>query len=53
MYYYANVYVGHFNNLSRQSLIMDTGSGIMSFPCEGYCTHCGHHLNQYYRIKGK
>lgn len=53
MYYYANLYVGDFDNLSRQALIIDTGSGIMSFPCEGYCTHCGKHINDYYKIKGK
>jgi hypothetical protein len=51
MYYYANIYVGDFDNLSQQALIIDTGSGIMSFPCEGYCVHCGKHINSYYPVK--
>ncbi len=53
MYYYATLYVGDFDNLSEQALIIDTGSGIMSFPCEGYCTHCGKHINNYYPIDSK
>jgi len=27
-YFFANVYVGDFNNPSKQSLIIDTGSGL-------------------------
>lgn len=50
MYYYATLYVGDFDNLQEQALIIDTGSGIMSFPCEGYCTHCGKHINKYYPL---
>ena len=53
MYYYANLYVGDFEHLKTQALIIDTGSGIMSFPCKEYCQHCGKHLNEYYPIKGK
>ena len=53
MYYYANMYVGDFENLSVQALIIDTGSGIMSFPCKEYCVHCGKHINEYYPIKSK
>lgn len=50
MYFYSNVYVGDFNNPSRQSLIVDTGSGLTCFPCENYCTHCGKHINSYYPL---
>ena len=53
MYYYATLYVGDFDNLSEQALIIDTGSGIMSFPCEGYCKHCGKHINNYYPLDSK
>ena len=53
MYYYANVYVGTFETLRTQALIIDTGSGIMSFPCKEYCVHCGKHINEYYPLKGK
>jgi len=28
MYYYSNLYFGDHDNLSKQSLILDTGSGI-------------------------
>jgi len=37
MYFYANLYVGDFDHLKTQALIIDTGSGIMSFPCKEYC----------------
>ena len=50
MYFYANVYVGSYGDLRQQSLIIDTGSGIMSFPCKEYCDHCGEHLNPYYPL---
>ena len=50
MYYFSDVFVGDFDNPSKQSLIVDTGSGYTCFPCEGYCTHCGKHLNSYYEI---
>lgn len=49
-YFYANVYIGGFNNTSKQSLIVDTGSGLTCFPCEGYWKHCGKHLNKYFPL---
>ena len=49
-YFYANVYVGDYNNPSKQALIIDTGSGLTCFPCEGYCKHCGKHINSYYPL---
>lgn len=33
MYYYSTFYVGDFEHMKTQALILDTGSGIMSFPC--------------------
>lgn len=50
MYFYSNVFVGDFKDPSRQSLIVDTGSGLTCFPCQGYCTHCGAHINSYYPL---
>jgi hypothetical protein len=40
-YYFANVLLGS----KRQSaaLIVDTGSRLIGFPCQG-CSHCGEHL---------
>jgi hypothetical protein len=50
MYYYSNVYFGSHDNLSKQALILDTGSGITCFPCKGACKSCGRHINSYYDI---
>ena len=44
MYYYVDVYVGDPNNPSKQSLIIDTGSTITWFPCQGYWRKCGKHI---------
>ena len=30
-------------NPQRQTLILDTGSRYMAFPCEPYCQQCGNH----------
>ena len=46
MYYYLDVTVGD----QKQSLILDTASGIVAFPCEGYCVSCGQHVNEWYRV---
>lgn len=48
MYYYVNVYIGEGDNIQKQALIIDTGSGVTCFPCKDYCTHCGKHLNPYF-----
>ncbi len=53
MYYYATLYVGSQDAAYPQALIIDTGSGIMSFPCAGYCKHCGDHINEPYPFKSK
>jgi uncharacterized OB-fold protein len=53
MYYYSTFYVGDFENMKTQALILDTGSGIMSFPCKEFCQHCGKHINEPYPLKGK
>lgn len=50
-YYYVNVYVG--SRFSKRSLIIDTGSSLTGFPCEGICNNCGKHLNPYYNYNGK
>ncbi|KAK8821570.1 hypothetical protein WA556_002019, partial [Blastocystis sp. ATCC 50177/Nand II] len=41
-YFYTLVYVG--NPPQRQTVILDTGSSILSFPCST-CTSCGQHQN--------
>ena len=50
-YYYVNIYVG--SKHKKQSLIIDTGSSLTGFPCEGICKKCGAHLNPYYSHKGQ
>lgn len=50
-YYYINLYVG--SQMSKQSLIIDTGSSLTGFPCKGLCKNCGQHLNSYYNLNGK
>lgn len=36
----------------KQSLIVDTGSGIAAVPCKNYCKSCGpDHLNDYFDVK--
>jgi len=43
-YYYVNVYAG--TKMSKQSLIVDTGSSLTTFPCSE-CQSCGHnHYNR-------
>ena len=49
-YYYVNIHVG--SKQKKQSLIIDTGSSLTGFPCEGFCKKCGAHLNPYYNPKG-
>jgi len=40
-YYFTDILVGSPKQLT--SVIVDTGSHIVGFPCAG-CDHCGHHL---------
>ena len=48
-YFYVDLYVG--SEKQKQSLIVDTGSGIAAFPCGGYCYSCGTgHLNNQYQL---
>ena len=47
-YFYVDVYVG--DGMQKQSLIVDTGSGIVAFPCKSHCKSCGNHLNPYYDL---
>ena len=49
-YYYTNLYIGDYENPSKQSLILDTGSGITWFPWKDFCKECGTHLNSYYEV---
>ena len=47
-YYYANIFVG--SPPQEQSVIMDTGSGLLALPCSK-CTACGlKHLNVPFRM---
>jgi len=41
-YYYADLLVG--SPPQRVSVIMDTGSGVIGFPCAS-CGHCGQHID--------
>lgn len=48
-YYYMNVFVG--DSMSKQSLIIDTGSSLMAFPCKS-CSACGvNHFNNPYNFE--
>lgn len=50
-YYYANIFVGS-PVPQPQSVIIDTGSGILAVPCIS-CKQCGHknHINPPYDPK--
>eukprot|EP00918_Siedleckia_nematoides_P079199 GHVU01173461.1.p1 GENE.GHVU01173461.1~~GHVU01173461.1.p1 ORF type:complete len:235 (+),score=28.68 GHVU01173461.1:67-771(+) len=41
-YYFVDILVG--NPPQRQSVILDSGSSLLGFPCKG-CTHCGNHID--------
>lgn len=46
--HYADVWVG--TPPQRQTVIVDTGSGVTAFPCSG-CSHCGaptYHIDEYF-----
>ena len=38
-YYYIDLMIG-LDNVQRTSVIMDTGSSVLAFPCQG-CRDCG------------
>jgi len=42
-YYFAELYVGA-PEPQKVSVIVDTGSSLCAFPCEG-CAHCGDHMD--------
>ena len=45
-FYYVNLFIGERNQ--KQSLIVDTGSSLTTFPCKG-CSECGtRHYNSPY-----
>lgn len=49
-YYFVNILVG--STQMKQSLIIDTGSSLIGFPCLNFCKNCGIHSNPYYNHKG-
>ncbi|CAK0851276.1 unnamed protein product [Prorocentrum cordatum] len=46
-YYFVDVTVG--TPPQRVSVILDTGSGILAFPCAG-CNHCGKHVDPLFDV---
>jgi len=42
-YYFTDLLIG-WPHPQRVSVIIDTGSSLCGFPCEG-CRHCGHHID--------
>ncbi|CAI2364097.1 unnamed protein product [Moneuplotes crassus] len=52
MYFYLDVWVGE-NPPRKQALIVDTGSSITAFPCQGVCESCGKHINSDNKIESK
>lgn len=50
-YFFVDIFVG--SDREKQSLIVDTGSGIAAMPCKNYCNACGtNHLNPFYDFDG-
>ena len=47
-YFFVEVAVG--SDKQKQTLIVDTGSGIACFPCKNYCQQCGSHINDYFEV---
>jgi len=49
-YWYVDVSVG--TPAQRVSVILDTGSGLLAFPCRG-CEHCGdeHHIDPLFNVQ--
>jgi len=47
-YYFVDVLVG-LPQPQRVSVIVDTGSSLLGFPCKP-CDHCGHHMDPLYDI---
>ena len=45
--YYTTLYIGY--KKYPQTYILDTGSSVMTSPCNS-CTKCGKHTNSYYEI---
>merc|ERR1719346_392320 len=48
-YYFTDLLVGA-PDPQRVSVIVDTGSSLCGFPCEG-CSHCGQHIDPPFNIK--
>ncbi|CAK0873720.1 unnamed protein product [Prorocentrum cordatum] len=46
-YYFTDLLVGSPRQ-QRTSVIIDTGSRLVGFPCGGECEHCGSHLDPGY-----
>jgi hypothetical protein len=38
-YYYTDMYVGDYENLAKQSLIVNTGGYFTALQCKGACEH--------------
>eukprot|EP01068_Selenidium_serpulae_P005601 Selendium_serpulae@DN4099_c0_g1_i1.p1 len=46
-YYFVDVFVGSSFPPQRQSVILDSGSSLLAFPCD-FCSECGTHLDPPY-----
>eukprot|EP01053_Blabericola_migrator_P011644 Blabericola_migrator_1__11643@NODE_700_length_6820_cov_37_868651_g509_i0_p2_GENE_NODE_700_length_6820_cov_37_868651_g509_i0NODE_700_length_6820_cov_37_868651_g509_i0_p2_ORF_typecomplete_len569_score53_36Asp/PF00026_23/6_9e24Asp/PF00026_23/8_3e17TAXi_N/PF14543_6/1_6e31TAXi_N/PF14543_6/8_7e03TAXi_C/PF14541_6/6_5e03TAXi_C/PF14541_6/5_1e20_NODE_700_length_6820_cov_37_868651_g509_i050306736 len=49
-YYFVDVMIG--NPPRRQSVILDSGSSLLGFPCTGCGRNCGKHLDPPFNISG-
>lgn len=47
-YYYVDIWVG--TPLVKQTVILDTGSHLTAFPCNG-CENCGTHMDAYFNYE--
>lgn len=48
-YWFADVYLGYPKG-QRQSLILDTGSGVTAAPCSNCANNCGRHIDAPYNL---
>eukprot|EP00920_Eleutheroschizon_duboscqi_P006976 GHVT01016197.1.p1 GENE.GHVT01016197.1~~GHVT01016197.1.p1 ORF type:complete len:822 (+),score=175.58 GHVT01016197.1:1111-3576(+) len=46
-YYFLDILVG--TPAQRESVILDTGSSLLGFPCQG-CSHCGTHIDKHFDV---
>eukprot|EP00923_Selenidium_pygospionis_P038019 GHVN01066492.1.p1 GENE.GHVN01066492.1~~GHVN01066492.1.p1 ORF type:complete len:545 (+),score=37.13 GHVN01066492.1:68-1702(+) len=49
-YYFVDIFVGSSDPPQRQSVILDSGSSLLAFPCT-FCRDCGFHIDPPFDMK--